>query len=464
MEFDNLKDELLSTTDTGLKYAKSLDSSAEFEVFVFYDNRISARIDQGIVTAKDGGVAGTAVQAAKDKRIGFAVSSGVSPDRIKLAANEALSIVNNVNVEDERFLGFSDPKGAGKEGAFPEEVLSIETDDLIKYCEQQIEEAQAVDPRAKVIIAEALTSWKGYAVGNTRGILQATRSGQSMCQTSVYAIENEERRGSFHFDVSRERLFNPEGVGKAAAENAVSQLGAKKLGVTAKMPTIWTPIPAGLFVLSSLGESILGNNVVDGVSPLGDKIGDTIASKDFSLTDSGQSSIGLKTESIDSEGLPQKNNPIIEKGVLRNYLFDSYFGNAYGLESTGNSTRGKSLFGVSMPYESKPTVSTKWLEVAPGKKKEEDIIESIDGKAILIRDFPLGIAHSSVATGDFSCVAGSAFLVENGELKGSVEPVSIAGNFYEGYKKLREVGNNNQFLRYGIDIPTLVFDDFSIVG
>jgi len=464
MEFDNLKDELLSTTDTGLKYAKSLDSSAEFEVFVFYENRKSAKIDQGIVSAKDGAVAGTAVQAAKGKRIGFAVSSGVSPDRIKLAANEALSIINKVNVEDERFQGFSDPKGVGKEGAFPEEVLSIETDDLIKYCEQQIEEAKTVDQRVKVVIAEAVASWKGYAVGNTRGIQEATRSGHSRCETDVYAIENEERRGSFHFDVSRESLFNPEGVGKAAAEGAVSLLGAKKLGITAKMPTIWTPVPAGLFVLSSLGESILGNTVVDGTSPLGDKIGDTIASKDFSLTDNGQSSKGLKTESIDSEGLPQKNNPIIEKGVLRNYLFDNYFGNAYGLDSTGNSTRGVGLFGVSIPYESKPTVSTKWLEVAPGKKKEEDIIESIDGKAILIRDFPLGISHSSVATGEFSCVAGSAFLVENGELKGSVEPVSIAGNFYEGYKKLREVGNNNQFLRYGIDIPTLVFDDFSIVG
>ena len=464
MEFDNLKDELLSVTDSGLKYAKTLDTSVEFELFVYYQNKISAKIDQGIVTAKDGAAAGTAVRAAKGKQVGFVVASGVSIERIKLVASEALSIINSVKVEDERFQGFSDPRGSGSEGAFPKEVLTIETEDLIKYCELQIEEAKDVDPRAKVIRAEAEVSWQGYAVGNTRGIMQASRSGRSECSTNVYAIENGERRGSFHFDVSRERLFNPIGVGKVAAEAAVSLLGAKKLDMTAKMPTIWTPIPAGLFVLSSLGESILGLNVVEGISPLCDKIGDSIASSALSILDNGQSKYGLGTESIDAEGLPQMENAIIENGMLKNYLFDSYFGNAYGLGSTGNCSRGASIFPEATPYESKPTVSTKWLEVSPGSKTEEDIIASIDGKAILVRDFPLGITHSSVATGEFSCVAGSAYLVENGELKGSLEPVSIAGNYYEGFEKLWEIGNNNQFLPFGIDIPTLVFDDFSVVG
>ena len=465
MEFDNLKDELLSVTDTGLKYAKSLDSSAEFEIFVSYQNYVEASIAQGIVTAQDGASAGTAVRAAKGKRVGFAVASGISPKRIELAAKEALSIINSVNVEDERFDGFSDPKGSGKEGAYTKEILSIGSADLITSCEEIIEEAKSVDERVKVVEAQASVAWSGYAVGNTRGILEATRGGESDCQASVYAIQGEERRGSLHFDASSERLFNPEGVGKTAAENAVSLLGAKKLDLTTKMPTIWTPLPAALFVLSSLARSTLGSAVVDGISPLCDKIGDTIASKDLSIIDNGQSKTGLGTQAIDAEGQPQRKNPVIEGGVLKNYLFDNYYGKAFGLESTGNCSRGGGIFGdKATPFESKPTVSSKWLEVVAGNRTEEDIIASIDGKAILVRDFPLGIFHSSVATGEFSCVAGSAYLVENGELKGSVEPVSIAGNYYEGYEKLRTIGSNNQLIPFGIDIPTLVFDDFSVVG
>ncbi|MFW9768801.1 MAG: TldD/PmbA family protein [Candidatus Thorarchaeota archaeon] len=465
MEFDNLKDELLSVTDTGLKYAGSLDSSAEFEIFVSYQNEVSASISQGIVTAKDGATAGAAVRAAKGKRIGFAVASGVSPDRIKLATREALSIINSIDVEDVRFRGFSDPRGKGKEGAFCDDILSIESKDLIKSCEEIIDEAKAVDERIKVVSAAAAAAWRGYSVGNTRGILEATISGDNDCQCGAYAIEGEERRSGMHFDVSRERLYNPEGVGKVAAELAIDLLGAEKLDFKGKIPTIWTPIPAALFVMSSLARSALGDAVVEGISPLCDKIGDTVASKDLTIIDNGQSRLGLGTEAIDAEGQPQRTNSIIERGVLKNYLFDHYYGTAFGLESTGNCGRSGGFFSAgATPFEAGPSVSTKWMEVKKGIKSEKEIVESIDGKAVLIRDFPMGIFHSIVATGEFSCVAGSAYLVEKGEMKGSLEPVSIAGNYYEGFEKLRTIGGDNWPLPWGIDIPTLVFDDFTVVG
>ncbi|MHA1935002.1 MAG: TldD/PmbA family protein [Candidatus Thorarchaeota archaeon] len=464
MEFDNLKDELLSVTDTGLKYAKSLDSSAEFEVFVFYDNTIEASIDQGMVTAKDGAIAGTAVRAAKGTRVGFACASGYSADRIKLTAREALSIVESVNVEDDRFKGFCDPSKPGKEGAFSKDILSLGTDELLVACEEIIEEAKAVDPRAKIISANADAGWSGYAVGNSRGVLGATVGGNNSCMANVYAIEGEERRGSFDFDVARDRLFKTEGIGKKTAEQAVSLLGAKKLDLTTKLPTIWTPIPAATYLLSSLGKSTLGQPVVEGISPLCDMIGDTVSVKDFSIVDNGQSTTGLGTNSIDGEGHGQHRNPIIENGILKGFLFDSYFGRAYGVESTGNSGRGGGIFGGATPYESSPGVRTKWLEVSGGKKNEDEIISSIDGKAILIRDFPLGIFHTMVATGEFSVVAGSAFLVEDGELKGSVQPVSVSGHFYEGLKNLRDIGSDVTKIPFGIEVPTLVFDGFSIVG
>ena len=255
MNFDNLKDELLSVTDTGLKYAKSLDSSVEFEVYVYYQNRTTAEISQGIVTAKSGAVAGTAVRASRGKQVGFAVASGVAEERIKIAAKEALSIINSVKVEDDRFEGFADPKGSGKEGDYHDDILSIGTDDLIKSCEEVIKEATEVDERVKVVMAEADASWGGYAIGNTRGILEASRGCQNSIQSGVYAIKDEERRVSSDYDVARDRLVKIEGIGKTAAEYAVGMLGAKKLDMTAKMPTIWTPIPASLYVLSSLAQS-----------------------------------------------------------------------------------------------------------------------------------------------------------------------------------------------------------------
>ena len=150
--------------------------------------------------------------------------------------------------------------------------------------------------------------------------------------------------------------------------------------------------------------------------------------------------------------------------LLRNFLFDSYFGAAFGVESTGNSERSGGLFGGNAPYENSPSVSTKYLQVSPGAKPLDDLIASIDGKAIMIYDFPIGIFHGSVSTGEFSAVAASAFLVDNGERVGPIEPVSVAGSFYEGLKNLRSIGSDVRVFPYGIATPSLVIDGLSVTG
>ena len=79
-------------------------------------------------------------------------------------------------------------------------------------------------------------------------------------------------------------------------------------------------------------------------------------------------------------------------------------------------------------------------------------------------DMPLGISHSNVSTGEFSVVANSVLLIENGEIKGSLEPVSIAGQFYEGFKNLLRIGSDATLTYFGAQTPSLLFDDFSVTG
>ncbi|MFW9908031.1 MAG: TldD/PmbA family protein [Candidatus Thorarchaeota archaeon] len=464
MEYDTIKDELLAVADSGLKYTKTLNPDADFEIFIIYENSAQASIDQGVVTAKDGAVAGNAVRVAIGRRIGFACSSGVSEERVKLSAREALDIISSVNVEDDRFKSFCDPISPAKESAFDKSILDIGIDELIKDSAYIAKEAKATDDRIKYASGGAQTSWGGYAVVNSRGVHSATRYGFSACQGNVQAIVGEERRESFEFDVTIDRVYKKEGIGEKAARQAAGLLGAKKLDATDKMQTIWTPIPAATYIMASLGQSILGNPVVEGISPLCDRIGDTIGPASLSIIDDGQSRTGLGTNAIDGEGIPQKTNPIIEKGVLKSFLFDSYYGGAFGVDSTGNCDRAGGPFGGAVPYENSPSVSTKWLEVSPGSKAEEDLISDIDGRAILIRDFPIGIFHTNVATGEFSVVAASAYLVENGEKKYPIQPVSVGGNFYEGFKNLIGIGSNVEPLPFGIAVPTLVFDGFSVTG
>ena len=464
MEYDNLNDELMSVIDTSLKYAKSLDSVADFEVFIHYESSSEAEIDQGVVTAKDGVVAGNAVRATKGHRVGFACASGIDLDRVKLSAREALSIIDTISVKDDRFKGFCEPRKPGREGVFAKEILELGTDDLIEHSLQLVKEAQETDPKAKIVNAGCSASWGGIALGNTLGIQAASRTGMNSCYVYVIAMDGEERKSSFDFDVSRERLFETTGLGERAAKDAVRLLGAKKVGTTAKMPTIWTPKASAPYVLSSIGQSVTGRPIVEGISPLCDMLGDTVASSGLTIVDDGQNPKGLGTHAIDGEGHPQQRNVIVDKGVLKSYLFDSYYGRAFNVESTGNCSRGEGPFGGPTPYESSPSVSTKWLEIEQGKKSVDDLVSEVDGKGVIIMDMPLGIFHTNVSTGEFSVVANSVFLIEHGEIKGPLEPVSIAGQFYEGFKNLLHIGSDVTLTPYGAQAPSLLFDDFSVTG
>jgi PmbA protein len=463
MNYDDLKSELLSLADTGLKHAQS-EYDADFEIYLYWYNSAEAEIEQGIVSAKDGIVAGNAVRAAKGKKVGFACASGIEPERIDLSVKEAFEVADTAAVPDEEFEGFCEPEKPAKEGLADEAILELGVDDLIEHSESIVEEARSVDERAKVVGGSAEASWGGYAVVNSLGIEAATRSVSNYCVGQVIAIQNGERKSAYDFDGARERVFETEGVGKNAAQSAVDQLGAEKLDETTTLPTIWAPRAAAAYLLSSIGKATLGRPVVEGISPLCDMIGDTIASEDFTLIDDGQKPTGMGTEAIDAEGYPQQKNVIIEDGVLKSFLFDTYYGRQFGSGSTGNSSRGGGIFGGTTPYESPPSISMKFLDVAPGKGSHEDIISSFDGKAILITEPPIGMFHTNVSTGEFSVVANNVYLVEDGERKCPLKSTSVSGKFYEGLANLIRIGEDKTLVPYGAEVPTLAFDGFSIVG
>ena len=464
MEFESLKDGLLSTVDTGLKYARTIDREAEFELYLYYRNRAEVDIDQGVVKATDGIEEGNAVRVAKQNSVSFASSSGISLDRIKRSINEAIASLTSLSVKDERFKGFCEPKKPGREGAFAREILDLSREELITYASNLVKDGQGFDRRIKTVAGSSSAEWGGFAVGNTQGLLQASRSASNSCYVYCMAVQEEERKSAYEYDISRERLINTEDLGETAARKAIDLLNAQKLNKTTVLPTIWEPNAAAAYIYTSFGQSARGEYVVEGRSPIADKIGKEIATPKLTILDDGQELSYPSTEAIDAEGYPQQTNTVIEKGKLTRFLFDTYYARIYGTESTGNCSRGGGPFGSTLPYETSPLIRPKYFEVKPGSKSLDDIIASTDGQAILITDAPIGIFHSSVATGEFSSVANSAYLIRDGEKKCPLQPVSVSGNFYEGFKQLIELGNDSKKTQYTVETPSLLFDGFSIVG
>ena len=425
MEYENLKEELLSALDSGLKYAKSVDKKADFELYLFHRNQASVSVKQGAVEAIDGIVNGNAVRVASQKRVSFASSSGISIDRIKQSVKEAVASLRLRAFSDARFKGFCEPRKPGKEGKFASKILGLSRENLIQYANTLIKDARGFDKRIHAAESYCSAEWGGFAIGNTRGLQQASRSASNSCQVSCMAKKGEERRVAYDYDITRERLMKTENLGKIAAQKAIDLLDARKLGKTTTLPTIWEPIAAAAYIYASIGQSTSGRAVVEGLSPLAGKIGNKIGNANLTILDDGQNPSSLNTEAIDAEGHPQQRNIIIDKGNLRHFAFDTYYARIHGTKSTGNCSRGGGPFGSSLPYEMSPSISAKSLEILSGKKGTDDLISGVDGQAILIADMPIGIFHSSLSTGEFSAVAQSAFLVQNGEKKWPLTCVSF---------------------------------------
>lgn len=469
MEFETLNDELLSKIEASLKFARTLDRDAEFEIYLAYKTKSSVNINQGVVQASDGVLAGSAVRVASGtaghKKVSFTSSTGLELKRIKKNIEQSSSLNKNLTIEDPRFKSFAYPsEKSGKEGIISNDILTVTTSDLVPKCTTMIKDAKSVDSRIKTVEASMEVVSEGFAIGNTNGVQQASRIANSSRYVEANGVDGDERKVGYVWENTREKVMEADGAGGKAANNVIQQFGGKKLNETVVLPTVWDNNAAACYLSAGLGYSIQGSYVVEGMSPLSDKIGEQIAHPKLNIIDDGTKPTGIATNACDAEGITQRRNNVIENGILKSFLFNSYYGNIFGAESTASCARSAGIFGSSIPYETTPGISPKNIEVITGTKTEEEIIALIDGKGVLIREMPIGIFHSSVATGDFSAVANTAFLIEKGEIRYPLRSATVAENFYAGLKNLEEIGSNKRMTFLNVEIPSLLFNGFSVVA
>ena len=168
------------------------------------------------------------------------------------------------------------------------------------------------------------------------------------------------------------------------------------------------------------------------------------------MVDDGTIPGGFGTSPFDDEGVPCRRTMVIERGVLKSYLLNTYTAKKLGMTTTGNAARG--LAG-------KPGIGAGNLFLEAGKKSAAEIIAGVS-RGLLITDF-LGTGVNLV-TGDFSRGA-SGIWIENGELTYAVEEITVAGNLKEMLSNISEIGNDLEF-RGSVASPTLRLEGMTIAG
>jgi len=232
-------------------------------------------------------------------------------------------------------------------------------------------------------------------------------------------------------------MDEPEELGQEAARRALARRG------TAPAPTGEYPIIFvnywGDYVTGLLLQAISGASIYRKMSCLDGKLDTLIASPVLSLTDDPFVPRSLSSRTFDGEGMVAERRPVIDKGVLRTYYFDSYWARKQGVKATSGDTAN--------------------LVFAPGTRSGEAMVAALP-RGIFITDIIGG--NFNATTGDFSTgIAG--FLIEEGKLARPVSEMNLAGNLLDLLPKLEEVGND-PYPYMSIRSPALRFAPLRVTG
>jgi hypothetical protein len=209
-----------------------------------------------------------------------------------------------------------------------------------EWCKAGEAAAMEVDPR--ITNSEGAEFDAGshlvlYASSN--GFQSTYRS--SSCSLSVVPVaSNDGKMERDHwYSVQRHlaKLDAPEEIGRTAAARVLRRLGARKLE-TREVPVVFDPDMAAS-LLRHLAGAVSGSALYRGMSFLTGKLGETIAPAFVTVYDDGTLPSALGSKPFDGEGLPTRRTPVIERGVLTNYLFDTYSARKMQSRSTGNAAR-----------------------------------------------------------------------------------------------------------------------------
>jgi PmbA protein len=419
---------------------------------------VNVRLGQ-VETLKESGSRGLGLRVFLGKRSGSASTSDLTAEGIRQLVEGALALAHVT--EEDPFAGLPETDEFGKVESdlhlYYNDVYSLGGTERIEWARRAESAALAADPRITNSDGGSFDAATGRkALANSRGFVGSYRTSYAGVAAAPLAKDADGKMQRDGWWSSARRLSDvesPESVGQEAARRTLRRLGARRVP-TQSVPIIFAPETARTLI-GSVFEAASGDAIWRGASFLAGKLGETIAAPGLTIVDDNTmllpTGVGAFGSSpFDDEGLPSQRTMVVENGVLRNYLLNTYTARKLGMRSTHNAARG--LAGA-------PGVGCGNLFLTAGKPAPEEIIGAVTAGLYVTGLMGFG---TNMVTGDYSRGA-TGLWIENGQLTHAVEEVTIAGNLAEMLRNVTAIGNDLKF-RGSVASPTLRIDGMTIAG
>lgn len=396
------------------------------------------------------------LRVMKGKQVATTSTSDLTEAGIQRFVSDALELVELA--QEDPFAGPADPTKLIDASAAPDLDLfdpkggAVDAQQAIAIAKVGERAAREYDPR--ITNSDGATFSRtagGVALVLSSGFRGAYKgSYSSLSVVPVAADEGGKNRRGYHWTAKRffDELDEAKAVGEEAARRTLRKLGARSVK-TCEAAVVFDP-DAARSILGMLAGCVMGSSIWRKSSYLVGREGTEVASSLVTVVDDPLIRRAPGSRPYDGEGLASRKNVVVEKGVLRTYLCDSYSARKLSRESTGNASRGGSA-GVSC--------STTNFILQPGGDSNAAIVKGTK-QGLYVTEM-MGFGFNAV-TGDFSRGA-SGFWIDNGELAYPVSEVTISLNVDELWKRIDAVGSDLD-LRTATAAPTIRVAKMTVAG
>jgi PmbA protein len=430
----------------------------QIEAFVARGGETEVRVYEGdvehFVSAQSEGIG---IRVIVDGRTGFAYAGTLDQSAIAEVLAEARDNVQFGTVDEWAALAEPDGAEVTEQTLWNEELADFPTDQKIDLAKELEKLASGADPRVRVDDSNYADAHGESAVASTTGIRMSGRENGCYVSVSTLADEGEgddaETQTGFGFSVGRSPSeFDLDRAAREAADRATRLLGATQPS-SKRLTVVLDPFVAAQF-LGVISSTLNGEAVVKGRSLFRDRLGDEVAASMVTFVDDPTNPKAYTATDVDGEGLAARRNVLIEDGVLKKFVHNSYSARRAGTVSTGNATRGG--------FAGTPGVGCLALSLVPGERSQEELIADVDD-GLLVQQMQ-GL-HSGVnpISGDFSTGA-AGLLIENGVVGAPVREITIASTLQRMLLDIVEVGGDIEWLPMNSAGMSLVIRDVTMSG
>jgi len=386
-----------------------------------------------------------ALRIIRQGRVGYAVTTTLDSQSLVDMAVETAQFGTPARFE------FPSPVFYPDVEVFDPDIERVSLAEMVSLGEELI---AAVTSHTQDIVCEAQVSRSLVSVRTIN-----SRGGQASYRSGIFSLDVE---GTLIRDTDMLFVGDGQSSGHPLRETRVVtdvvlrqlELAKEQASVPSRpLPVVFTANGVASALVPSLMVGFNGKIVLEGASPVGDKLGQRVFDEKLQLWDDPTIAYCPQSRPFDDEGVPSERTLLIQQGTVTSFLYDLQTAALAHTRSTGNGNRGRG---------SLPSPSPSAFIIAPGSVSFDDMVS--DMREGLVIEQLMGAEQTNILGGDFSGNVLLGYKVEDGKIVGRVKNTMVSGNVYRLLKEITAIGSEPRWVGGFLNTPSLYFPRLSVVS